>query len=179
MHTPDHMKVGDLRKELRDIRKEYYKPLGKMGRKELMAEHERHSGLMVGKSAMVEPMPSSNLEAKIKDAHVNIKKHKVIPGLPQAMGVAVGSELAEGGKRLGEPATTRKKGKVESEGVAVPNVTRKSRKAPDAPAPAPAASAAPAAAAKAKNPYNAFMAKHRKEGKTMKEIGELWKKTKA
>jgi len=192
MHTPEHMmdgmKLSHLRKELKSIRKEYYKPLSKMSRTELIEEHTRHSGLMVGKKSMPEPMPSASLEKRIENAHVNIKKQKVIPGLPQAMGTTVGAETREGGKAMGGSPKTKKVKRVESEGsgmVGVPNVQDmpKSGKASKKSA---VESSVETNSSKESNPpagkkvsaYNTFFGKHRREGKSIAEIAEMWRNTK-
>jgi len=192
MHTPDHnmdgMKLSHLRKELKSIRKEYYKPLSKMSRQELMDEHSRHKGLAAGKTSMPEPMPPASLEKKIVNAHVNIKKHKVIPGLPQAMGSAVAAETQEGGKALGEPSPMKMSKKILSEShgkVERPNVQDmpKAHKAvkkhtPEHESEKHHSSEVKHEGGKKVSSYNSFVGTHRREGKSMKEIAEMWHKTK-
>lgn len=148
------LKLGHLRKELKSIRKEYYKPLSKMSRAELLAEHGRHKGLAKGDTTTPEKVFEEKVvEKKSPAPMVQTKKMKVIPGLPQAMGTGVGAATREGGKALGEPAGKPKKTKEHL----VP-----------APAPAPAPSSG-------KSAYNSFVAQHRREGKSMAEIGAMWR----
>jgi hypothetical protein len=148
------LKLGHLRNELKSIRKEYYKPLSKMSRSELLAEHSRHSGLAKGNTTAPEKVEQVMVEKKSPAPMVHTKKVKVIPGLPQAMGTGVGAATREGGKALGEPVGKLKK-----------------TKEPLVPAAAPPA----ASSGKKSSPYNSFVAQHRRDGKSMAEIGAMWK----
>jgi hypothetical protein len=197
-HKPGHegMSVSELRSKLKEIRKKYYGPLSRMTKRELMEEHERHSGLMAGKThepetteemrkdiiagamahkaerkAMKEPMPSASLEKKVKHASAAISSKKTVPGLPQAVGVAVGSMTQEGGKQMGEPPARKRKAKkveTDSSGMEdVPVMKKRSKKAME-----------PVAPAKKVHHYRDFVSKHRKMGHSMKEIGELYRRSK-
>jgi hypothetical protein len=149
------LKLGHLRKELKAVRKEYYKPLSKMSRVELLAEHSRHSGLMKGDTTAPEKkVEEVVLEKKTPSPMVYAKKTKVVPGLPQAMSTSVGAATREGGKALGEPTGKPKKTKEHLVPAAAP----------------PAASSG-----KKSSPYNTFVAQHRRAGKSMAEIGAMWK----
>ena len=201
-HKPGHegMSVSELRSKLKEIRKKYYGPLSRMTKKELMEEHERHSGLMAGKThepetteemrkdiiagamahkaekkAMKEPMPSASLEKKVKHASAAISSKKTVPGLPQAVGVAVGSMTQEGGKQMGEPPVRKSKAKkllTDSSGMeAVPMMKKHHKKGM-------AHAMEPVAPAKKVHHYRDFVSKHRKMGHSMKEIGELYRKSK-
>jgi hypothetical protein len=185
MQSPDKLldglKIGHLRKELKSIRKEYYKPLGKMNRAELLAEHGRHKGLMAGKVSE----PESSMVDKVVKPSVNVEKKKVIPGLPQAMGTAVGAKTQEGGKALGGEPKKRRTKLIETEGggmVGVPNVhdlpkTKKSTKksAPEPASDKGSADKAQPTGTKKVSAYNSFVGKHRREGKSMKDIAEMWR----
>jgi hypothetical protein len=175
------LKIGHLRKQLKEVRKEYYKPLSKMSRQELMDEHSRHKGLMAGKTAEPEPV-TQTLEKKIAKAHVDVRKHKVIPGLPQAMGTGTAAATQEGGKVLGEPSVKHKKvKKVESESSGMVDAphTSKSTHAPKAhDSKAHHTETTHASPGKKVSAYNSFVGKHRRAGKSMSEIAAMWRQHK-
>jgi len=182
MQSPDKLldglKIGHLRKELKSIRKEYYKPLGKMNRAELLAEHGRHKGLMAGKVSE----PESSMVDKVVKPSVNVEKKKVVPGLPQAMGTGLAAKTQEGGKALGGEPKKRRTKLIETEGsgmVDVPNMST-SKKSTKKSAPEPAsdkgsADKAQPTGTKKVSAYNSFVGKHRREGKSMKDIAEMWR----
>jgi hypothetical protein len=98
------------------------------------------------------------------------------------MGTGVGAATQEGGKLLGEPSSKKKSKKIESEGsgmVDVPTVpktpkaTKKS--ASEHSTEKSSAEKAQPSSGKKVSAYNSFVGKHRRSGKTMKEIGEMWR----
>lgn len=156
---------AELKKMIKAHRKEHHKPIGRMTKSELAAEYEKYRS---PESVMAPAVKESSMIGQIAEEVHALGAET--PKKPKASKAPVHhkkeDDSVKGQKALRMYQEHGHAEKAEHHGTKKGEERKTARKAYED---------TPSTKAKAMSPYNAFVSKHRKEGKSMAEVAAMWK----